>query len=1200
MEPSTINNRYRVVRELARGGMGRVFLVEDTHFGDRKMALKTMLPGVTSPEFLERFRVEFAGLAKLTHPNIAAAYDFGQIAATGEHFFTSELISGVDLYSGTVDASVDQLLSVITQLLRGLDFIHSHKLLHNDLKPSNILLEPAAQVATSHGGSSLTKLEGAVFGRASQVRLIDFGLLSAENTAWGKLLGTPHYMSPERIRCVTADRRSDLYSAGVVIYTICAHSLPFNAQKTSEYLKKHLEEQPPSLALKRPDLPRPVVDLVDRLLRKSPDERFASADAAIKFVDESLSSTSVVEVRTSVKGLAAGSLVGREEEVKVLESLLDKAVKGESESPCGVVEGAPGSGKTRLVEELRGAVQVRGGAFISVSGAAVEGHLRSVAEAVLRGLETIGASDLGALASAISGSGSASGSDLADGLERFVLDQASQRPILIHFDDFQNASQTVNGFVLGLLHSAHNAIRRASCASRLLLIVSQRSTGCSSRLSMNGFPTITLHPFEDSAARSFIQTLFAQDDIPGEVAGPLLKIAAGNPGLLLELAKELVERGLVRHNGTRWIFPSTLDEVPLPTSLGGIFEERLRGLDAASKSLLEWLSCSPDSLSTTILCRCASMELRELLPRLQSLAARAIVKLEDGGQDSCRRVALAHQDLQKCASKEIPLQKLKFMHQRIAQAIEEETGEAGANDERICESLAYHWLEAGNTPGFLRYAPRAVASLQRGGNFAQATSYHKRIADSMPADAAAKKIQSLARLSEMHELLWDLGATRADLESMLELGKNLLRPADRSAIHRKIACLEIACNSSSRALVALAEARRLLGTTNDEIAALGMDAPEAWAAWFSGDKERGTLARDRAEKTLRACSPKSPKERALAAGAANLIASFHHQLGHLTQAHETYSLQLRFLEGLGSLQAEAATRSSLGWLLLDLGEADQALKELTRSLDLARQAGDRRTMCRARERLGEYHLRHGDIKSALLATQTGLQDAETLQSRPAQANALRTLARIYLRAGQDADAARAAREALELHMEQKDLLGIPISRIELARVHLAQGEPAEAREQAEAARVEARSSGLALAEGLALLVLAEAAAKKDDRPEESLLEAASEIFRACGYKHELCETQAVACMHALGGGDLALASKILESLGPWAGSSGSQEQRLRVQLMEAFVNLEKGNVRDAVRSITEIESRARNAVLPRIAKKCKDAIRQIRVETQAG
>ncbi len=156
MDHDVINRRYNVKGKLGQGGMGMVYLVEDTHRDDLPMALKTMISTDIDQKFLNSFRQEFSELAKLRHPNVAAAYDFGRISETQEHFFTTEFVDGTDLFKGTKKASFDQILDITTQLLRGLDFIHKHGLLHNDLKPANVLLANASVDGESRGRGDIS------------------------------------------------------------------------------------------------------------------------------------------------------------------------------------------------------------------------------------------------------------------------------------------------------------------------------------------------------------------------------------------------------------------------------------------------------------------------------------------------------------------------------------------------------------------------------------------------------------------------------------------------------------------------------------------------------------------------------------------------------------------------------------------------------------------------------------------------------------------------------------------------------------------------------------------------------------------------------------------------------------------------------------------------------------------------------------
>ncbi len=1192
MDPLTINHRYRVIRELGRGGMGRVLLVEDTHLENRKMALKTILPGAATAEFVERFRVEFTGLAKLSHPNIASTYDFGQIEETREHFFTTAFVRGVDVLQGTADSNADHLVSVMQQTLRGLDFVHSHGLLHNDLKASNILLEAPTNGGAGDKSGGLAKLEAAVFGTAGTVKLIDFGLLSAENTAWNKVYGTPRYLSPERIRCAKADRRSDLYSAGIVFYLLCARVFPFKAPDTPTLLRMHLETPAPSLARHRQDLPAAIVRLVDGLLGKKPEERFSSAAEALKFLGEAMKPSSAREARARTPEITPGSLVHRETQLRFLEDRFRAAASGAAGDSCVALEGPQGSGKTRLVEELRGTVQVGGGAFIEVNRIAVEGHLLPVASAVLRGLETSGASGLERLRERLAPRSQDPG-DLPDFLEDFILQKTMEKPLLIHFDDFQSASETVRRFALELVHSASEGQMRGTRRPRLLVVISRRPDQKRGDLRLSGIGALSLEPFSQDGSKAYLKQLFGQDDLPESVLDLLTETSGGNPGLLLELSRELVGRKIVAFNGSRWVFPASLDRIPLPGSMTGILEGRIELLDRSSRSLLDWLSCASSPLASRVLAHLAGLEDRAASGLLDRMAPMGIVSVDECEASKRRLYGVAQRRVRELVSGKLDADKTRFFHQRIAQAIEEIEGEASARDERLCEVLAHHWLEAGNGPGFLRYAALAAASLKRGGDFELAAAYHRRIVEGMPCEATARKIQSLMRLSEMHELLWDLAKSRADLDSILSLGRDLLKPADRAAILRRVASLEIACNRNAMALEALDEARRCLDASGDPTTRLSIDAPEAWAAWLEGHRERSAAALERAEEALRGSFPARPREMALAAGAMHHVANLHHQLGHLSRALEVYQGQLALVAGAGLPQAEAATRCSLGAVLLDLGRHREAAEQLSIALAAAKKIGDRRTLCKARERLAEYHLRHGDLKSALQIAQVGLQDAEAIHHPCATASSLLALGRIYLRAGQVDDAAHVTEMALELHLEAVDPIGAPLSRLQLARVRIDQGQVQEARAHAEKAESEARRHGFVLARWLAALLQAEIAFLEDGRHETELVDAAEQAFQVSGHANETCELRLLAVRFAIDAGKHEYGAGILEKSAEILAAAGSHENQARARLLQALIDLARGLGDLAERRLIELEAFARNTVLPRVARQCKEALRQM-------
>ena len=257
LEAGTHLGHYRIVGLLGRGGMADVYRAEDERLG-REVALKAVPPEYTrDPERVERFEREVRAAARLTHPNIVTVYEFGQGA--GQHFYAMTLMSGGDL-KARIRAHPEgmppaEVRAVAAAVARALDYAHQRGLVHRDVKPENIL-----------------------FAEDGTPQLTDFGIARAMSsgtrmTATGMSIGSPHYMSPEQARGQTVDRRSDLYSLGVVLYEMLTGRVPFDAADTLAVAYAHVNdpvpELPPPLAAWQP--------VVDRLLAKSPEDRYGSA-----------------------------------------------------------------------------------------------------------------------------------------------------------------------------------------------------------------------------------------------------------------------------------------------------------------------------------------------------------------------------------------------------------------------------------------------------------------------------------------------------------------------------------------------------------------------------------------------------------------------------------------------------------------------------------------------------------------------------------------------------------------------------------------------------------------------------------------------------------------------------------------------------------------------------------------------------------
>jgi serine/threonine protein kinase/ABC-type branched-subunit amino acid transport system substrate-binding protein len=263
-------SKYQILSEIGRGGMGVVYQAYDPLL-DRKVAIKVLAPHlVWEKGFVERFLREARAAARLKHPSIVTIYDVGQDG--DRFFFVMEYLEGSTLgdhlrQSGPLPPQ--QLLAILYPLSDALDYAHSQGLVHRDIKPGNVIVGPAGQVA-----------------------LTDFGIAKAAQetslTVTGTIMGTPEYMSPEQAFGKEIDHRTDLYSLAVLGYEMLCGQAPFSGTTPHAVVYKQIHEPPPPISQMRPELPAAAEEVVARALAKDPDDRYPTANAFVGALDRAL------------------------------------------------------------------------------------------------------------------------------------------------------------------------------------------------------------------------------------------------------------------------------------------------------------------------------------------------------------------------------------------------------------------------------------------------------------------------------------------------------------------------------------------------------------------------------------------------------------------------------------------------------------------------------------------------------------------------------------------------------------------------------------------------------------------------------------------------------------------------------------------------------------------------------------------------
>ena len=296
--------KYELRERLASGGQGEVWKAFDPHLR-RYVAIKQLHANLQSdPDFAARFEREAQFIASLHHPNIVQIHDFQLVSTSGSDTTTAYMV--MDYIEGPTLAdfirntsrkvqfpAATDIVYILTAVSLAIDYAHAKGMIHRDIKPANIILDRRSARRNLIGEPILT----------------DFGIaklqgVSADTT---KLLGTPLYISPEQAQGLVGDKRSDLYSLGIILYEMTTGVTPFRGDSVMAILMQHFQMMPPPPALINPNIPPALSEVILKSIAKDPDARFTDASAMTIAVAEALHVPVPAELR---KASAAPDISG--------------------------------------------------------------------------------------------------------------------------------------------------------------------------------------------------------------------------------------------------------------------------------------------------------------------------------------------------------------------------------------------------------------------------------------------------------------------------------------------------------------------------------------------------------------------------------------------------------------------------------------------------------------------------------------------------------------------------------------------------------------------------------------------------------------------------------------------------------------------------------------------------------------------------
>ncbi|MBI3847490.1 MAG: tetratricopeptide repeat protein [Planctomycetes bacterium] len=724
-------SRFDVVRVLGQGGMGRVLLVRDTAKANGEsdlVALKTIARGTLESTRVDRLKEEFRLLSTLRHPHLCRVHEFGYAEPERLHYFTSEFVDGVDLLRACDGRPFREVARLIAQVLRALEYLHSRRIVHRDVKPQNVLVR-------SHGKPDATAV------------LVDFGLSAEVADSPAGTSGTPRYMAPEARSGSSVDPRSDVYSIGVMLHEIVFGDVP-RVDDDARAIETRIEKEP------RRGLPLGLAGFLSKCVDPVADRRFDSAREALVELTQIAELKTELETEETKEGyiLSAG-MVGREEQLRTLLDAFQSLDAGAEGSPARVqdphvvlVTGEAGAGKSRLLDEFRVLVQLRGGWFVRASAGDGSGLGEVAALRLVRDVAAVVGEQAPALPSDANDgvderialsmpSAPSSRVSLYESWTRFLFDVPRNRSLVVFLDDLHSADATTlefaSYFARNLAMSARpdakaphrvrtsnepspasSTNQNARVVPPILFVVAARNDTTShatsaftAKLIRDAKPIeLELPPLSRTDVARLLAAMLRQTEVPEPFRDRLYALTSGNPLFLTEVMRRLVSEISMpvtgRHLDTDL---SALWSIEIPDSLDSVLAARLDRLSAVDRKTAATIALLSRPESAEFLARCIGAETLRIEQRLQSLTRQGILVTIPAPGDSGRTSYRFGNELLRAAiTKDLSETERKQVHRRIASAYRCDADSADALPDSVFAAVAHHLVRA--TPGDEAYS----------------------------------------------------------------------------------------------------------------------------------------------------------------------------------------------------------------------------------------------------------------------------------------------------------------------------------------------------------------------------------------------------------------------------------------------------------------------------------------------------------------
>jgi transcriptional regulator with GAF, ATPase, and Fis domain len=671
-----VNDRFQIEELLEIQDLGFLYLCRDLETGRNRARMRVLSADNFGSEVPDSLSGELSLLRRLRHPNLARTLGFGIIRNSGEVFLVEEWIEGKDICSGTEEMDPREIVGLLIEITRTLQYLHARGIVHGCLNPSNVVLSKSE--ATGN------------------LKLLDFGLLRClpNWSPWSRSR-TVAYIAPEILMGQPVSERSDLYSLGILIYQLLTRRLPFDDADPGFLMQKHLQVNVDLGPIEQLRSSSGLSQLLYSLLDKDPSKRSGSAESIEQFLHSMIGGNLQCSEIPELERFFSGSrFVGREKEVLRLQQIANRV------RTCGrgftvFVVGEAGCGKTRCMEELRSWALLQGWRVVEgFCGAHEEKSYGPYRQVLAKADQTVGESIFQfddapreAKAESFESSPEFAAGQFRDLLTRELIRRLSGCPTLLFLHDFHLADEATSA-VLDYLSADVQSHQILVCVS----LRPGEESGSMSRVMEQAVrqgrgEILTLEGLTRENAELLVAGILGDNELRENLGTWMFKSTEGNPFFLEEMLKHLIEQGLLSYEQARWrLRDRDLLKSEIPASIGAVLQRRLNQLSPLSRALANWPALFQRPISKTLLAAVAGLSDEDLARALQQLKDRQIIRTEM--QDAGEAVELSHVLIGEVIRGELPQIRRRNMHCRIAELLERDPG-TGDN----LQELAMHAME---------------------------------------------------------------------------------------------------------------------------------------------------------------------------------------------------------------------------------------------------------------------------------------------------------------------------------------------------------------------------------------------------------------------------------------------------------------------------------------------------------------------------